>query len=424
MNNNSKKILLWSLLPLIPVTILTIISGIDIFPFPDTAEYVALSRNLAKDFTFVSDNTYLCRRTPGYPFLIMLFSFLGGYGFLAVNLIALFGISFFGVKLADKYSIRNSWLIPVMVCLSPGLITLASVPLTEIIFVFFLILSIYLVVNDRFLYSGLALSAATFCRPAGIFLFLLFTGWMLWKRKKILLVLLFVAGANLFPAFWTARNYIKYGYPVYTNLSNFYLLYYKAGSFLSWRNNVSFDDTRNELSMKITGNDIFEQSKSAGKLGREIILDNFWEFCLWAPRDTINFLMPDITPMLERLQITSGNRGTLDILRRKGLQTTFTHYFNNNTAAITVTFIYLAFYCFLMAATAFGTIRLFMERHYSKLIFGAMLTLYFWILPIGNLDWRFRMPIMPFLFILAVYGINALLKIIHDMKENKVINKK
>ena len=424
MNDNTKKIILWSLLPLLPVITLTAIGGVDIFPFPDTAEYVALSKNLAKDFTFVSDNTYLCRRTPGYPFLMMLFSFLGGYSFLAVNLIALFGISFFGIKLADKYSIKNSWLIPVLVCFSPGLITLTSVPLTEVIFAFFLILSVYLFVNDKFLYSGLALSAATFCRPAGIFMFLLFAGWMLWKRKKIVLVLLFIAGANLLPTFWTARNYIKYGYPVYTNLSNFYLLYYKAGSFLSWKNNVSFDDTRNELSKQTTGDNIFEQSKSAGKLGRKILLENFWEFCLWAPRDTMNFLMPDITPLFERLKVISGNRGTLDILRRKGLRAAFNHYFKNNTGAITVTLIYFVFYCLLVAAITFGILRLLMEKHYSKIIFGTMLTLYFWILPIGNLDWRFRMPVMPLLFILAVYGINGLLKIIHDMKENKVINKK
>ena len=424
MSNSSKKIVLWSLLPLVSVIVLVIVSGVDVFPFPDTAEYIALSQSLAKDFTFVSDNTYLCRRVPGYPFLMMLFSFLGSYGFLMVNLLALFGISFFGIKLADKYNIKNSWLIPALICFSPGLITLSSVPLTEIIFAFFLILSVYLFVNDKFLYSGLALSAATFCRPAGIFLFIVFAGWMLWKRKKIVLVLLLIAGANLLPAFWTARNYIKYGYPVYTNLSNFYLLHYKAGSFLSRKNNVSFDATRNELNKKITGDNIFEQSKSAGKLGRKILLENFWQFCLWAPRDMINFLMPDITPVFERMKIISGNRGTLDVLRRKGLWAAFNHYFNNNIGAITATLLYLAFYCTLLAAIALGTVRLFLEKHYSKLIFGTILILYFWVLPIGNLDWRFRMPVMPLLFILAIYGINGLLKIIKDMKENKVSNKK
>ena len=424
MINNNKKYILWSLLPLLPVIILTTIGGVTNFPFPDTEEYIALSQNLAKDFSFISQNTYLCWRVPGYPFLMMLFSFLGNYGFLAVNLLAIFGISFLGMKLAEKYKIKHSWLIPVLICFSPGLVTLASVPLTEIIFAFFLILSVYLFINDKFLYSSLALSAASFCRPAGIFLFLLFAGWMLWKRKKIVLVLLFIAGANLLPAFWTFRNYIKYDYPAYTTVSNFYLLYYKAGSFLSWKNNISFDDTRNELNKKIEGENIFERSKSAGKLGRKILLDNFWGFCFWAPRDMINFLMPDITPLFERLKVISGNRGTLDVLRRKGIWAAFNHYFNNNIGAIAVTLIYLAFYSLIIAVIAFGAVRLFLEKHYSKLIFGSMLTLYFWILPIGNLDWRFRMPIMPLLFILAVYGINGLSKLLHDIKIKKATNKK
>jgi hypothetical protein len=43
---------------------------------------------------------------------------------------------------------------------------------------------------------------------------------------------------------------------------------------------------------------------------------------------------------------------------------------------------------------------------------------YFWILPIGNLDWRFRMPVMPFLFILAVYGVSGLYNL--KIKKRKI----
>ncbi|MCK4983596.1 MAG: hypothetical protein KAS17_11765, partial [Victivallaceae bacterium] len=169
------------------------------------------------------------------------------------------------------------------------------------------------------------------------------------------------------------------------------------------------DDMRNELSKQVTGDNIFEQSASAGKLGRKILLENFWGFCFWAPRNMVYFFMPDITPLFERLHIISGNRGTLDILRRKGLLAAFNHYFNNNIGAMTATFVYLVFYFILFAAMIAGVIRLWIEKHYQKLVFGALLTGYFWILPIGNLDWRFRMPIMPLLFILAIYGAKGLL---------------
>ena len=403
-NNKILANISWALMPCLAVVILALAGGVDTFPFPDCKEYVSLSQSLTNNFSFSSPLVYECRRVPGYPFCLMLFSWLGDYAFLAANLLCVFGFTWFGMRLAEKWGIKRPWIPAILIFLSPGLMTLGSVPLSETTFTFFLVLSIYCFVNDKFYSSSLALSAATFCRPAGIFLFVLFAGWMLWKKKKAVLILLFIIGANLLPVFWTARNYIKYDYPVYTTLSNFYLLYYKAGSYLSWRDNIPFDTVRSNLSKQLDGDNIFEQSASAGKLGRKILLDNFWGFCLWAPRNMVNFLMPDITPLFERLHIISGNRGTLDILRRKGLFAAFNHYFNNNIPAMIITFIYLIYYSLLFAAMIAGIVRLWLEKHYQKLLFGALLLGYFWILPIGNLDWRFRMPVMPFLFILAVYG--------------------
>ncbi|MDD5597527.1 MAG: hypothetical protein PHV82_06260 [Victivallaceae bacterium] len=400
--------LLLASLPCLAVTILTLLGGVENFPFPDADEYRLLGRSLTADFSFSPPDIPFCWRVPGYPFCLMLFSGLGSYNFLAVNIFFIFGISWYGMRLAEKFNIGSAYLLPVLILLSPGLIALGSVPLSEIAFTFFLMLSVYYLLSDRIIISGLSLSAATFCRPLSIVLFILFTAWLIRKKKKTLLILLFIALANLLPLFWTVRNYVKYNYPVYTTISGFNLLYYKAGAYLSWKNDIPFDQMRENLEKQVTGNNIFEQNASAGKLGRQILFDNFPGFCLWATENMLNFFMPDLTPLLERLHISTGNIKTLDHLRRKGLSPAFNHYFGNNTVAITITSIYLIFYIAVFAAMTAGFIRLCVEKHYEKLIFGALLTGYFWILPIGNLDWRFRMPVMPFLFILAIYGIRGL----------------
>lgn len=400
--------ILWALLPCLAVIILALTGGVETFPFPDAAEYYQLGQSLASDFSFSAPGVPFCWRVPGYPFCLMLFSCWGTYNFLVLNVLFMFGICWYGMRLAEKFRIRFSYLLPVLLFLSPGLITLSSVPLSETAFAFFLLVSVYYLFDDRIISSGLALSAATFCRPISMLLFILFAAWLFRKKKKTVLILAFMALANLLPVFWTARNYVKYGYPVYTTLSGFNLLYYKAGSYLSWKNDIPFNTMREELNRQVKGDNIFEQSASAGKLGREILFDNFSGFCLWAPANLINFLMPDITPLLERLQIISGNRITLDILRRKGVIAAFNHYFNNHPGAITATFLYLVFYSIVLAAIAAGIIRLCIEKHYEKLVFGALLIGYFWVLPVGNLDWRFRMPVTPFLFILAIYGLKGL----------------
>ncbi len=408
-NNKVTKNILWALLPCLPVAVLALVGGVETFPFPDAREYFELGKSLAADFSFDSPIVLICRRTPGYPFCLIFFSWMRDYSFLATNLLFIFGLTWFGMRLAEKCKVTPPYILPILIFLSPGIITLGSVPLSEIAFSFFLILSIYLFLSDKFLFSSLVLSAASLCRPISIFLFLLFVAWLIWKKKKVILILLFIVGANLLPAFWMTRNYVKYDHPVLTSYIGFDLLYYKAGSYLSWKNNIPFDDMRNQLAKQVTGDNIFEQSASAGKLGRKILLDNFWGFCFWAPRNMVYFFMPDITPLFERLHIISGNRGTLDILRRKGLLAAFNHYFNNNIGAMVATFVYLVFYFILFAAMVAGVIRLWIEKHYQKLVFGALLMGYFWILPIGNLDWRFRMPIIPLLFILAIYGAKGLL---------------
>ena len=205
----NKKItnILWALLPCAAVFALTLAGGVKNFPFPDTVEYLELGNSLTTDFTFDSPNIAIGQRVPGYPFCLMFFTWMGDYAFLAVNLLFLFGATWFGMRLIEKWEIKYSYVLPILIFLSPGLITLASVPLSEIAFIFFLTMSRYYFISDKFFVSSLALSAATFCRPISILLFLLFAIWMLWKKKKIILVLLFIVGANLMPAFWMTRNY-------------------------------------------------------------------------------------------------------------------------------------------------------------------------------------------------------------------------
>ena len=408
LKSDIKNKLLLASIPCIVLLITAIAGGIEFSPFPDAVEYQKLANSLADNFSFEHADVSLCRRVPGYPFCLMLFFWMGAYAYLFLNFLFLFGTCFFLLSIAQINKIQRSWVLIVFCALSPGLIAISACSLSETAFLFFTTLCIFLFFKDKYLCSGLALSAATFCRPISIFLFLLFALYMAWKKRKVIVILIFIIAANLLPGFWMVRNYIKYNHAAYTTLTGINLLFYKAGSYLSWKNDISFNDTRADLSKQIQGDDVFERNSSAGKLGRKILLENFCGFCMWAPRNMIHFWMPDITPLFERLGMISGNRGTLDVLRRKGLLSAISHYFNNNIAAMSFTAIYLIYYAITLALMGAGAIRLWLEKKYSILIFGAMFVGYFWILPLGNLDWRFRMPVLPVLFLLALYGFNGI----------------
>ena len=406
MNNISKKIVL-ALIPCVVVLILGLVSGVDEFPFPDCNDYMNLSYNLSNNFSFNHALIPPAWRTPGYPLFIMLFSWLGNYSFLAANLLFMFGIAFFTILIAEKWGIKSLWLISLLLTFSPGLITLVSVPLSEIAFTFFLIAAIYAIITDRNNIAGICLSFATLCRPIGMFIFLLFLSWLIWKKKKFVAVIIFVVLANLLPVCWIARNYLKYDHAVYTTLGGYNLLYYKAGSYLSWKTDVSFPEMRKKLAAPLKSIDNpFERSRLAGQLGRKLLLKNFWGFCLWSPRNLVYFFMPDINPLLERLNIVSGNRGTYDILRRKGIWTAFNHYFGGNYFAMTITLVYTFFYIVIGVLALLGICSFWQKKKYTGILIFACLAFYFIILPLGNLDWRFRMPIVPLSFIFVTAGLN------------------
>ena len=406
MNNRSNKIIL-ALIPCVVALILGLVSGVDEFPFPDCNNYMNLSYSLSNDFSFDHASIPPAWRTPGYPLFIMLFSWLGNYSFLAANLLFMFGIAFFTILIAEKWNVRPLWLIPLLLTFSPGLITLVSVPLSEIAFAFFLIAAVYAIITDRNNISGICLSFATLCRPIGMFVFLLFLSWLIWKKKKLVVVLLFIVLANLLPVCWIARNYLKYDHAVYTTLGGYNLLYYKAGSYLSWKTGTSLPEIKKQLAVPLENiDDLFERSRLAGQLGRKLLLKNFVGFCLWSPRNLVYFFMPDINPLLERLKIISGNRGTYDILRHKGPWTAFNYYFNGNYFAMTITLIYTSFYFAICVLMLLGICNFWQKKKYVEILIFVCLAFYFMVLSLGNLDWRFRMPIVPLSFIFVTASLD------------------
>ncbi len=379
-------------------------------PFPDSHEYQELSKNLVEHghFKYSSDTSAgegSLRRTPGYPVMIAAFRlFAGDHGFFPLNLVFLYGICVLSFKLASKFKIHSWKLLAILLTLSPGMIICTTAPMTEIPFCFWLVAAIYLLTVDSFVLAGLCLSVASIIRPAGILLFIIVLIWMLCNRKKTVHVLLFVAMANLLPVCWSLHNYAKFGYFSYTTLSGYYLLYYKAGSYLSWHDNVPFDTQRKQLGAQLKSTHPIERAREAGNLGRKILLDNFFGFCFWAPRNLVNFFMPDITPLLERIRVTSGGRGTLDILRRQGILAAVKHYFGNNMIAGIITLLYCIFYGLSWLLAPFGIWRIIRCRQYALLCLVGGITAYLWIIPVGNLDWRFRVPAIPLIFIVMSSG--------------------
>ncbi len=403
--------ILWSCLPPLAGFLVALAGGIHYAPFPDCGDYLVLAETLRNTGQFdcpaaVPDGW----RAPGVPMLLALF---GSY--LWLNLLSAWGITFLILRLANYFRLRYRRFVVFFLGGSAGFLACTAVPLSEIPFLFFFSLMLFLIARDRPAGAGLSLAAASCCRPAAMFFFIPATLFLLWQwrhaltRRRWLALLWFVLAANSLPLAWSWRNYLHYGHFEFSSHGGYYLLFYKAGSYLSVRDGRPFDQVRRELDARLPAEpDTFLRSRLAGQLGRQLILENLSGFLRWLPCNLIDFFQPDITPLLERLQIAAGNRGTLDILRRQGLFAAIRHYFAGNLPATVLTVLYLPWYGLLWLLTGYGFWRLCRQKQWTLVIAVLLSCGYFMLLPLGNLDWRFRLPLLPLGCLLALYGINQL----------------
>ncbi|MDD3119366.1 MAG: hypothetical protein PHQ27_09320, partial [Victivallales bacterium] len=296
------------------------------------------------------------------------------------------------------------WVLLLLLLLSPALLVGTSVALSEITFTFFLLAALSLLLRGRAPGAGLCLSAATMIRPAGIYLFVPLGLWLLWRQRKTVPVLMFIAAANILPLGWSWRNYVVTGYFTFTTMDGYYMLYYKAGGYLSWKENIPFPVMCDRLAAQLTATQPIERSREAYRLGRRLVGSEPLPFAGWVVRDLPRFLMPDISPLLERLGWVSGNRGTLDVLRRQGIVAAGRHYFSGRPEAAALAVLYTVFYGFTWLLLPFGIWYFHCRRRYDILFLAGLCLGYFWLLPAGNLDWRFRIPVIPLLLLFFTAG--------------------
>ena len=111
----------------------------------------------------------------------------------------------------------------------------SSIPLTDSITTFFALLSIFLVMENRYFFSAISTGLLLLAKQTGIFLIplLIFLIYIKIKDKKIFLAktFLFLLIAVLVCSPWYMRQAVNLGNPVYPYLNNFFKGYTKEGIF-------------------------------------------------------------------------------------------------------------------------------------------------------------------------------------------------
>ncbi|MDR0931892.1 MAG: glycosyltransferase family 39 protein [Victivallales bacterium] len=405
-------------------------SGADLsFARPDTPGYLGPAQALAQDNAYLDSPGGVpnCGRAPGFPFFASLFFRLFGMSISAVETLV-FGLILVGslIPLA-VYWAGKVWFdrrIGLWACgftvLNLTMIANSPMLLSDTLFGLFVALTLgcygMFYKHKAIGYFFIALFLAgigALIRPINSVwvlpaLFLIAVTPELNYRKKCLAA---VGGATLFLLVifpWMGRNAaLGAGWVIDTNTG---AMYHQNGAMLlSKVNHSGFEEEKAkilaELEKEFADKTKYPDLKSQSDYRKRQFLKLILAHPLaWLPQHfKVQILLPDAPTFFEILGITSGGRGTMDVMQKSGVLAAVNHYFNGKTyillPVLPLLLVTLVMYIFALMKLFDWVIHI---RHdwYMILIFLAFVEYYFF-LPGPIVAPRYQIPALPLIAIMA-----------------------
>ncbi len=394
----------------------------ELFVYPDSDLYLILARNLADHGVFQRTldpgspaETF---RTPAYPAFIAICFKLAGES-LAIVALAQIVLGLLSVWLAMRFASEafhpHAGIIAAgLVALNPGLVYHDNVILSENLYTFFLLASVYgvwrfgscggyacLIVSA----VGLALSVLT--RPIGQFLWplmILFLIASLWRQPRRMIMSLviwsIVYGAII--GGWMMRNYYRIGSAKIATIAGLNLLETRAASVRIMQTGKTYGDIAPELyaelddRMKRIKGETWteaEREAEATKMAKEIIRDNLWTFLAYEPISLARLYMGRAPSFYQIILFSEPSLKP---------QTPAQRY-----ARIVWVLIQAAFWAVIYTSTLVMLYSLVRKRDYPTFLLFALNILYPAVVMFGACTTyhRYRIPIEPYFAILAGGGL-------------------
>jgi 4-amino-4-deoxy-L-arabinose transferase-like glycosyltransferase len=394
---------------------------------PDTSTYIEAALKILNSGVYPES----AWRTPVYPLFIAMLYAVAGQHTLAV-IAAQVLISTASVALTYWLGVR---LMPKPAALTGAFLMATSVEsvthafflLTETLFTFLLLASMLAFVKfwqekggGWLVFSAILIALATLCRPivlyfplliAVLIFFGLHADWR--QRFRTGLIYLFIFAVTLGP--WVARNYFVIGLPTVSTISNYNLLIYNAASLEANLNGASEEETRPQLqdqAQNLLASYGWEDTEAnrarvQSQLARQIILAHPFRYLYVHLKSDLNNFLPDVTGLTEILGLTVGGKGTLSVLNQQGLAAAVSHYFEGNTWLLWLFFPLIALLGLTYLAGLAGALALTRQRAWFSLGVLLLPTIYLLLIPGAPSLPRFRVPVMPYLCLLAGLGVNV-----------------
>lgn len=402
---------------------------------PDSASYDDSARSLVRTGRFavspaIPDRPQLVR-TPGYPAFIALVYLACGERRSAVIVVQI-AVSILTVLLAYRTA-REGWgpraaaAAALVLALDPVSFVYSGVLLTETLFTFLLCLAAC--AGARFAFSGsgggafllgLGISLATLVRPIGYYLLapvLLWAAIIEARRGAPLRRIAFRCGAAALPwvllvGGWQMRNLRAAGSAEFSHITGLSLLHYRAADVVAMRDAVSLDEARARLMARVPAADGLSPGEASARLSAlaiSVLREHPWLVVKSSARGAAKMLcVPGEYELLGYCGADVTKDGCLGDLARLSPRAYAEKWLAGRKSQFAA-FLPSAAYLLLVGLCALCSLAKFrgMEREarwaYCLLVIIAAYLVVFSAGPEAGP--RFRVPLMPFLSVLAAIGL-------------------
>jgi 4-amino-4-deoxy-L-arabinose transferase-like glycosyltransferase len=395
---------------------------------PDSHSYLVPAINLISRGSYPVDNA---ARTPLYPLFIASIYWIGGQNtilIVAAQIVLGALTVLLCYHLGRKVFSRPVALLGAfLLAASMESITSAYYVLTETLFSFVFLAGMIAWVNgfqgrNKFWLAAAAvlMGLSSLCRPVALYFPVILAFGLLLdrgirRRGRMLNAALFLSLylLSLFP--WIVRNLSVVGSPTISTKSSYNLLFFEAASLEANVRHVSETQVRGEYPGRVTlalaergwANNEGNRSRVESQLAFQIILSDPIRFLYVHLKSDLNGLLPDVTGLTELLGVTVGGKGTVSVLNQYGLLAAIRNYFGGQPWLLGLLLPLIIFTGLEYLFSLGGAVELLRQRNWLPLFVLSVTVAYFLILPGAASVPRFRVPVMPYICLLAGAGLQA-----------------
>jgi 4-amino-4-deoxy-L-arabinose transferase-like glycosyltransferase len=349
-------------------------------------------------------------RTPGYPvFLAMIYAVAGHNHAIVLLTQAVIGATIVGLTYATGRHLWNegaAFFAASFTALDPVSILYCSYLLSETLFTAALLIGLIPLIfwlkhkNLRYLgLAGLGIGIATLVRPIAFYLPLMLAFFVALrtrhtKQRMIASVLVLLISFLLIVGPWLVRNYYQAGVMEIATVQSRDLLYYQAAGVLAIEAGTEYhlvqDALRREVESRLGENYLVDSERHSveTRIALRVILDH-----------PLTFIYMSLISILQ-VVIGPGREALFQIIGVPSSPLIHVLSLVPSISLLLVSYV----------AAAHGSIGLFLKKQHAILALTVIVTVYFLVMSSGPAGYsRFRVPIVPYIALLAGYGVNRLL---------------